>query len=216
MPRKSPYEIVLSPDEARELSRRTTKYTLPYFKVIRAKMILLAAEGLSNDEIADRLDTRREIVSMWRKRFFEARLQGLEERPRPGLPPDFSPQIWWFTLRPWLVNCQPLIRCRFLDGALPMWPGTLVKAASWPPSVTVPYGAGSMRTPFDPGTIDRGSSLVIPNSPQKQGKSWTSMKEYGTGTPLKTTSSFCLPMRRQVFRLVVVAMSLTPASQDHP
>ena len=71
MPRKSPYQIVLSREESWELSRRIKQYTLPYFRVLRAKMILLAAEGLSNDEIATRLDTRREVVSMWRKRFFE-------------------------------------------------------------------------------------------------------------------------------------------------
>ncbi|MCK7515726.1 MAG: hypothetical protein MZV70_74950 [Desulfobacterales bacterium] len=52
MPRKSPYTIVLSADEAKELSRRASKYTLPYFEVLRAKMILLAAQGLDNDEIA--------------------------------------------------------------------------------------------------------------------------------------------------------------------
>jgi hypothetical protein len=92
MPRKSPYEIVLSPEEALELSMRSSKYTLPYFKVVRAKMILLAEQGFSNDEIADRLDTRREIVSMWRKRFFEQRLDGLEERIRPGRPRAFSPR----------------------------------------------------------------------------------------------------------------------------
>lgn len=92
MPRKSPYEIVLLPEELRELSRRARQYTLPYFRVLRAKMILLAAEGLSNDEIATRLDTRREVVSMWRKRFFDQRLPGLEERPRPGRPRSFSPR----------------------------------------------------------------------------------------------------------------------------
>lgn len=92
MPRKSPYFIVLSSDELRELSRRAARYTLPYFRVLRAKMILLAAQGLSNDEIATRLDTRREVVSMWRKRFFEHRLQGLEERPRPGRPRTFPPR----------------------------------------------------------------------------------------------------------------------------
>jgi hypothetical protein len=92
MPRKSPYKIVLSPDEALELSTRASKYTLPYFKVVRAKMILLAEQGFSNDEIADRLDTRREIVSMWRKRFFEQRLDGLEERLRPGRPRAFPPR----------------------------------------------------------------------------------------------------------------------------
>ena len=92
MPRQSPYTIKLSKEESAELHRRAAKYTLPYFNVLRAKMILLAAEGLSNDQIANRLDTRREIVSMWRKRFFEERLAGLEERSRPGRPRVFPPR----------------------------------------------------------------------------------------------------------------------------
>ena len=92
MPRRSPYEIVLSSAEEQELTRLTAKYTLPYFQVLRAKMILLAAQGLSNDEIAVRLGSRREVVSMWRKRFFEDRLAGLEERPRPGRPRTFPPR----------------------------------------------------------------------------------------------------------------------------
>ena len=93
MPRRSPYIIMLSIAEARELRRRAGHYTLPYFQVQRAKMILLAADGLSNDEIARRLDTRREVVSMWRKRFFEGRLAGLEERLRPGRPRSFPPRV---------------------------------------------------------------------------------------------------------------------------
>ena len=92
MPRKSPYTIILSPDEEKELLNRSSKYTLPYFMVLRAKMILLAAQGLSNDQIAAKLDSRREVVSMWRKRFFEQRLDGLEERSRPGRPRAFSPR----------------------------------------------------------------------------------------------------------------------------
>lgn len=92
MPRKSPYNIVLSDMESRELSTRARKYTLPHFQVLRAKIILLAAQGLSNDEIARRLDIRREIASLWRKRFFEKRLQGLDELPRPGRPRTFPPR----------------------------------------------------------------------------------------------------------------------------
>ncbi len=92
MPRKSPYKITLTRDEREELIRRANKYTLPYFMVVRAKMVLLAHEGLSNDQIAERLSTRREIVSMWRKRFFERRLAGLEDCQRPGRPRAFPPR----------------------------------------------------------------------------------------------------------------------------
>jgi transposase len=55
-------------------------------------MILYAEEGLSNDEIARRLDARREVVSLWRKRFFVERLAGLEEQARPGRPRTFPPR----------------------------------------------------------------------------------------------------------------------------
>lgn len=92
MSRESPYKITLTSDESEELATRSLKYTLPYFKVIRAKMVLLAAQGQSNDQIARSLSARREVVSMWRKRFFEERLAGLEELPRPGRPRAFPPR----------------------------------------------------------------------------------------------------------------------------
>ena len=92
MPRKSPFHIELSVDESTELNRRATRYTLPNFEVVRAKMILKAADGMGNDEIAARLDTRREVVSQWRQRFFKERLAGLQERVRPGRPRVFPPR----------------------------------------------------------------------------------------------------------------------------
>ena len=92
MPRISPYRIVVAGQELAELTRRANQYTLPYYQVLRAKMILFANQGLSNEEIAERLSTRREIVSMWRKRFFEQRLAGLEDLPRPGRPRIFPPR----------------------------------------------------------------------------------------------------------------------------
>lgn len=81
----------LSGDERRILEARARKYTLPYRDVFRANLVLLAARGLRNDQIAERLNTRREIVSKWRKRFFEQRLEGLEERDRSGRSRLFPP-----------------------------------------------------------------------------------------------------------------------------
>jgi transposase len=91
MPRKSPYVIALSEQEREVLEVQARRYTLPYRDVVRAKIVLMAAEGLHNHEIASRLSNRREIVSKWRKRFFTERLGGLEERPRRGRPDVFSP-----------------------------------------------------------------------------------------------------------------------------
>jgi transposase len=91
MPRHSPYVIELSEDERAVLESLARSYTSPYWQVTRARMVLLAADGLRNDEIATRLDCGRDVVSQWRKRFFEQRLAGLEDRPRRGRPPAFSP-----------------------------------------------------------------------------------------------------------------------------
>ncbi len=92
MPRRSPFSITLSAEERQSLTERARKYTLPYFNVVRAKMILLAAEGLGNDEIAARLDVGRDVVSQWRRRFFEQRLPGLEEHQRSVRPRAFPPR----------------------------------------------------------------------------------------------------------------------------
>src|SRR5215475_13840480 len=93
MPRTSPFLIHLSSAEEAELHRRAGKYTLPYFQVQRAKMILLAAEGLTNDEIAARLDSRREVVGRWRT---------LVLRGRDRAAPSF-----WSTPTPQLVCLKP-------------------------------------------------------------------------------------------------------------
>ena len=91
MPRKSPYRIVLTCEEKESLEHIARKYTSMYYEVVRAKSILYAAEGLDNKEIEKRLGLPRQVVSKWRKRFFEGRMAGLEDRPRRGRPRAFSP-----------------------------------------------------------------------------------------------------------------------------
>lgn len=91
MPRESPFVVQLSRAERQILVRRSRQYTLPYRDVVRAKIVLLAAQGLENTVIGERLDLPRPVVSKWRKRFYRERLAGLEERPRRGRPSGFSP-----------------------------------------------------------------------------------------------------------------------------
>ena len=92
MPRKSQYNIHLNDAEKSQLESQARKYTSSYYSVVRAKMILLAAQGQPNDQIAASLSVPRQIVSKWRKRFFEERLAGLEDDPRTGRPPVFPPR----------------------------------------------------------------------------------------------------------------------------
>jgi hypothetical protein len=88
---RSPYRIVLSGEERAELEHRLACYTLPHKVVQRAKMVLYAAEGLTNVEIAGRLETAPEVVARWRRRFHDERLVGLEDRARSGRPRRFPP-----------------------------------------------------------------------------------------------------------------------------
>jgi hypothetical protein len=92
MTRQSPCQIELSAEARKTLEAIAGKYSSPYRDVVRAKVVLYAAQGLSNETIAARIDLPRQIVSKWRKRFYEEGLPGLQERPRHGRPPVFSPR----------------------------------------------------------------------------------------------------------------------------
>ncbi len=92
MPRSSPFVIELSSAERVALESTSRRYTAPYRDVVRARIVLLAAEGLENTVIAGRVELPVQIVSKWRKRFFEERVAGLAERPRTGRRPAFPPR----------------------------------------------------------------------------------------------------------------------------
>ena len=91
MPRTSRHLIELSVEERDELERRAREVTAPWREVQRARMILYGSEGLPDREIAARLDCHPEIVSRWRRRFCEQRIDGLQDKPRTGRPRRFPP-----------------------------------------------------------------------------------------------------------------------------
>lgn len=86
MPRSSPYTIILAEDEAKELEAITRKYTSPYCDVLRAKVVVLAAKGLSNKDIGTRLDIPRQIVSNVISSDEKTSIQA-RHRLAPTLPP---------------------------------------------------------------------------------------------------------------------------------
>ncbi len=93
MPRSSPYVIILTAEERTLLEAAARRFTSPYRDVLRARIVLYAAAGLRNDEIAARLDTPRQIVSKWRKRFYEQRLAGLADFPGADGHRVFPPEV---------------------------------------------------------------------------------------------------------------------------
>jgi hypothetical protein len=88
----SSISVVLSSAQRRELERRVREQKTPKRTYLRAKCILLAAEGWSNCAIAAKLDFSRDCVVDWRHRFVAEGLDGLRDRPRSGRPPRFSPR----------------------------------------------------------------------------------------------------------------------------
>ena len=57
---------------------------------MRSRVVLAAAEGLKNTQIAERLGIRRATAAKWRTRFVTERLDGLVDEPRPGRPRTVS------------------------------------------------------------------------------------------------------------------------------
>src|SRR6201984_1402333 len=83
-------QIVLSAEGRRELERlaRAPRTQARYAQ--RAQIVLLASEGLTNKEIAERLRTRSARVSKWRTRFAAEGANGLCDDFRPGVTPRYD------------------------------------------------------------------------------------------------------------------------------
>ncbi len=83
--------IVLAPEERATLDAWARGRNLPYRKVIRAKIIAMAADGVLSQDMAKVLGVSRPTVQLWRARFLALRLLGLEkDAPRPGRKPRVS------------------------------------------------------------------------------------------------------------------------------
>ena len=79
--------VELSPEQRSALERMARQRSLPVRLVERARIVLLAAEGLENNQIARRMHITPEKVARWRNRFLAGGIAALEkDAPRPGKP----------------------------------------------------------------------------------------------------------------------------------
>jgi len=89
------YIVRLSSKEKRQLCTIARNGKSETRLVDRTRILLWAHDGVTIDETAQRLGCHREKVIFWRKRFLERRKDGvpacLQDLPRPGRPPVFSP-----------------------------------------------------------------------------------------------------------------------------
>lgn len=86
MPGPKPLPLELSDHERRVVRGWLRKQTASQALVLRSRIVLACAEGLSNARVADDLGVSRETVRKWRARFSADRLEGLVDRPRSGAP----------------------------------------------------------------------------------------------------------------------------------
>ena len=86
MPPNVAVEIVLSDEERGQLEAWTRRRTSAQALAQRSRIVLAAAEGLKNTEIAEQIGVSRNTAAIWRERFAADRLDGLTDEPRPGRP----------------------------------------------------------------------------------------------------------------------------------
>lgn len=83
----SPVVIELGPAERDTLHGWVCRPTAQNRQRIRAQIVLLAADEVSNQQIAARLGVCEDTVRKWRGRFAAGRCKGLSDKPRSGRPP---------------------------------------------------------------------------------------------------------------------------------
>jgi transposase len=78
--------LPIAPDDLAELRRWARSAKLPAVRAQRARILLLAADGVANAQIAERVGVTRPTVIACRRRYVHRGLDGLSDRPRPGRP----------------------------------------------------------------------------------------------------------------------------------
>src|SRR5258708_23217981 len=80
--------LQLEREQREQLEAMASSRSLPHGLVTRVRIILLSADGLSNKDIAARLQLNKMTVGLWRRRFVKLGLTGLHEEVRPCRPPS--------------------------------------------------------------------------------------------------------------------------------
>ena len=86
--------IFLTLEERERLEALTRAHSTPQALVFRCRLILRLArpDRPSNVQVANEFGCNRRTVILWRNRFYEHRLAGLQDAPRSGRPRSFSPR----------------------------------------------------------------------------------------------------------------------------
>jgi len=83
-------QIILTDEEATELRKIVCKQTEEYRKIVRAKIVIMASEGMNNEQISEKIKISKQAVCKWRTRFQKYRMEGLNDIPGRGRPQVFD------------------------------------------------------------------------------------------------------------------------------
>ncbi len=118
----SPFVILPTAADLIVLTRRANSARAEHRQVLRAKIVLAAAQGCTNAAIAAELDLHVDTVRKWRKRYARSGLAGLMDLPRSGRPPVFTPvqvaQVKALACTPPAASEVPLARWSALELAV--------------------------------------------------------------------------------------------------
>ncbi len=82
--------LVLRDEDRSQLKTIASSRNMPHSLVVRARLVLMAADGVSNTVIAQKLGLSRLSVGLWRRRYIAHGIQGLNDELRPGRPRTIS------------------------------------------------------------------------------------------------------------------------------
>src|SRR4051812_43561253 len=85
--------IELNDEERQALQKLAKARSSKGHEALRARALLLAAQGMSNLQISDAVGLHYNAISKTRARFVHERLSALQDRPRSGRKPTIAPEV---------------------------------------------------------------------------------------------------------------------------
>ncbi len=153
--------VVLADAERLQLKGLASSRSLPYGLVQRARLVLMAAEGLSNGVIAKKLQLSPQSVCLWRQRYLEQGLQGLHGELRPGRPRSISDERVAALVRKTL-HTRPRAgthwSIRSIAGATHLSPSTVRRI--WQAFGLQPHRQRHFKLSTDPFFVDKVRDIV--------------------------------------------------------
>ena len=200
----SPFAIILSAAEKAVLSARATSARAEHRMVVRARIVLAAAEGHTNAAIAADQGMHVDTVRKWRRRFHEHGIEGLADLRRSGRPVGFTAAQ---VAEVKALACTPPTETgvRWPAGRPRSWPLRPFVRAWSRRSVRARWAGGWPLMRSNPGSTDPGSSPELPTSQPRPPACSTSMSAGGKASSSARMSTSSAPTRSRNCKRCVVA-----------